>query len=243
MQRDVLQERFFNALISGHRADARAVIGELVETDCDAERIVTQLLWPMLEKIQQMRRADQLTNLAYHYATRLLRLLSDQMQLRLEQKPSRDRSVLVVTGTDESEELAAQMVTDLLEADGYTVWHLGGGIANDEIVEEIGNLRVDVLCVFGATADTVPMTRLLIDRLHELACAPQLQVVIGGGVFNRADGLAEEIGADLWAYEPYEIVEAIGDEPERRMTADQRTVGRKRRKPARSKKSKSRSAA
>jgi len=230
MQRNALHERFFNALISGNRQDARAVINELIEADCDAEKIVTQLFWPMLEKIQGMRRNDQLTNLAFHYATRLLRLLSDQMQLRLEQRPDRNRSVLVVTGTDESEELAAQMVTDLCEADGYTVFHIGGGIANDEIVEEIGNLTVDVLCVFGATPDTVPMTRLLIDRLHELGTAPQVQIVVGGGVFNRADGLAEEIGADLWAYEPYEIVEAMSDEPERRMTSDQRTVGRKRRK-------------
>ena len=34
----------------------------------------------------------------------------------------------------------------------------------------------------------------MIDRIREIGAVPDLQVVVGGGVFNRADGLAEEIG-------------------------------------------------
>ena len=55
-----------------------------------------------------------------------------------------------------------------------------------------------------------------------------MQIAVGGGVFNRADGLAEEIGADLWATTPLSLVEAMIAEPARRAVADQRTVGRKR---------------
>jgi methanogenic corrinoid protein MtbC1 len=121
------------------------------------------------------------------------------------------------------------MACDLLEADGYEVRFAGGGIANDEVVAELGELDADVLVVFGAVPTTVPFTRQLIDRLHEIGCCPKLQIVVGGGVFNRAEGLAEEIGADLWASTPDELVEVMADEPERRMTQDQRTVGRKRR--------------
>ena len=78
-------------------------------------------------------------------------------------------------------------------------------------------------------ASTVPFTRVLIDRLHDIGVCPKLQIVAGGGVFNRADGLAEEIGADLWARTPQELVQTLAEQPERRMTADQRTVGRRRR--------------
>ena len=54
-------------------------------------------------------------------------------------------------------------------------------------------------------------------------------IVVGGGVFNRAYGLAEEIGADLWAGDPLELVQVMNECPQRRMTGSQRTVGRKRR--------------
>jgi hypothetical protein len=53
--------------------------------------------------------------------------------------------------------------------------------------------------------------------------------VVGGGVFNRAEGLAEEIGADLWAKDPTQLLERLAGEPERRATPEQRTVGRHRR--------------
>ena len=229
MQREVLIERFFNTLISGNRPAARQVVDELLQSDCPAEKVLTRLFWPTLNHIQDLYRHDQLIDVAFHYATRLLRVLVDQMQLRLEQSDRCGRLVMVASGDDASEEIAAQIVCDLLEAAGYEVIFAGGGVANDELVNQTNNLDVDCLVVFGAVPATVPATRKLIDRLHTIGANDKMQVIVGGGVFNRAPGLAEEIGADLWAHDPDELVSLMNDFPERRMSNDQRTVGRKRR--------------
>ncbi len=228
-RRNVLQERFFTSLISGDRATARSIVDEALGADTPATTVLSHLFWPTLDQFQNLHRNDQLTPLAYNYATRLLRQLVDQMQLRLEQGPRRGIKVLMVSGAEQSEELAAQMAADLLEADGYTVFYAGGGIANDELVEQLTELKADKLVIFGAVSSTVPATRLLIDRMHEIGANEQVQVIVGGGIFNRADGLAEEIGADVWANDPTQLVEQMQDKPQRRMTSDQRTVGRKRR--------------
>lgn len=228
-RRDVVQERFFTSLISGHRAATRQIINELFESDYPAEKIHTNLLWPTLEHLQKLHRADQISELAHNYATRLLRSLVHQIQPQLEQSPRRGKTVLLMCGPEESEEIAAQMACDLLEADGFDIYFAGGGVANDEAVNEIGEMNPQVLVVFGAVPNTVPSTRLLIDRLHSIGVCPNLQIVVGGGVFNRAEGLAEEIGADLWASTPTDLVKVLTKQPERRMTSDQRTVGRKRR--------------
>jgi len=232
-QRDVLLERFFNSLIGGDRATARAIVDEAIEADCPAERILSHLCWPVLEQLNTLHRNDQLSDLAYHYATRLMRQIVDQMQMRLQRVDPedivQDVTVLVATGDEIAEELAGQMAADLLEAAGYRVYFCGGGVANDEIVEQLAAIDADKLVVFGAVPQTVPETRLLIDRLHDIGACPKLQITVGGGVFNRADGLAEEIGADLWAKTPGEVVETLNENPEHRMPADQRTVGRRRR--------------
>jgi hypothetical protein len=56
-----------------------------------------------------------------------------------------------------------------------------------------------------------------------------MQIVVGGGVFSRAEGLAEEIGADLWARDPRELIDKLDAQKDRRATPEQRTVGRNRR--------------
>lgn len=228
-RRNVLLERFFNTLISGDRNAARGIVDEVLEADTSAPRVLSNLFWPVLEHVQNLYRNDQLSLLCYQYATRLLGQLVDQMQLRLERAEPNGSKVLVICGEEQSEELAGRMAADLLEAGGYEVYYAGGGVANDEIVEHLAALHADKLVVFGARPQTVPATRLLIDRLHDLGSCPSLQIIVGGGVFNRADGLAEEIGADLWAHDPLDLVDTMIEEPERRMAEGQRTVGRRRR--------------
>jgi len=228
-RRNALLERFFTALVSGDRPGARAVVDEAIQADCPAEMILANLMWPTLQQVNNLHRNDQLSALSYHFATRLLRGMVDQMQPRLRTQEPNGMKVLVTCGEEEAEEMAAQMASDLLEAAGYEVFFAGGGIANDELVAQLGQMQADKLVIFGALPATVPQTRLLIDRLHEIGMCPNVQVIVGGGVFNRAEGLAEEIGADLWAAEPSELVSAIESFGHRRMTADQRTVGRKRR--------------
>jgi len=229
MERDALLERYFETVISGRREDARNVVDSLIEAECDTRRILTHLIWPTLQQVQTLHRNDQMSNLAHGFATRLMRHQADQLQLRLDQKPRRDVRVLFVSGPEEPEELGSQIAADLLEADGYEIFFCGGGVANDEIVEQLGQIEAQVLVSFGAVPSTVPFTRLLIDRMHEIGLAPRVQIVVGGGVFNRADGLAEEIGADLWAHDPDELVEVMNEFPGQRMYPEQRTVGRKRR--------------
>jgi hypothetical protein len=39
-----------------------------------------------------------------------------------------------------------------------------------------------------------------------------MQIVVGGGIFNRAPGLAEEIGADVAAESPRDLLEKLVSE-------------------------------
>ena len=129
------------------------------------------------------------------------------------------------------EELQAEIFTAVLEHDGHVVRFLGGGVPVDEILEEIGSNRPDVLLLFASSASDAPGIREIIDTIRTIDSRPDLQVVVGGGVFRRAPGLAEEIGADLWADDPVDLRIALVEEAERRSFPEQRTVGRARRLP------------
>ncbi|MFN0133626.1 MAG: B12-binding domain-containing protein [Phycisphaerales bacterium] len=224
-----LTERFFESLISGDRPGSRRIVEEALATSSPSA-LITDLFWPTYEMIERLYRSDQLGKLSHHLATRLLRVLVDQNAARLTPQAARGRSVLALCGPRDSDELGAQMAVDLIERSGFEVRFGGGGIASDEIMAHIHNERPQVLLMFASGANDLPQIRQMIDQLHEIGACPDLQIVVGAGVFNRADGLAEEIGADLWARNPLELVEVLVEEPERRFEANQRSVGRTKKK-------------
>jgi methanogenic corrinoid protein MtbC1 len=230
VSQEILIERLFDALTSGDRTASRTIVAETLSQGSSPEQIITDLFWPTYQQISTFHRNDQLTTLSHHLATRLLRVLVDQTSAKLEQRSTVDRSIFAVCGPTDADELGAQMATDLLEATGFNMQFAGGGVAMDEILAKVQEQKPEHLLIFASSPTDLPEIRSLIDRLNEIGvCSPlegRLQVVVGGGVFNRADGLAEEIGADLWASSPAELVDVMVNDPDRRAGEDQRTVGR-----------------
>lgn len=209
MSQDIIVERFFETLVSGDRAAARSLVQESLDQGVTPSRLINNLFFPAYEMIEQLHRQDQITNIAYHLASRLLRVLVDQTAAKLTLSPPKNRTIFAVCGQSQSEELAAQMAVDLLEANGCSVTFTGGGIPADEILAQVHERRPDILLMFASAASDLPDIRSIIDQIREIGAVDRTQIAVGGGVFNRAEGLAEELHADLWATSPLELVDVI----------------------------------
>ena len=225
MNTDTFIERLFPFLITGDRPSARAFVAEVLTGGWSPEEVSEKGFWPVLDAIQTLYRSDQMTSVAHHYATRLLRSIVDQVQAGYTQQSCNNKSILLFCGPSEGDDLAAQIVADLCEADGWKVRFGGGGVPADEILAETNEYKPDALCMFSSAPCDAPHIRNIIDTIKSIGASPHTQVVVGGGLFNRVEGLAEEIGADLWANSPADLKTKITSESDRRATEDQRTVG------------------
>jgi len=208
-----LEQSLFQSLVSGDRQESRRLVQQTLELGIDAESLSRDVYWSVLDNLNTLYRNDQVTALSFQYATRLLRSLVDQAQASYRQAESRGRRICMFCGETESDDLAGQLVADLAEADGYEMFFGGGGIANDEILEEVNNRRPDILLLFSSGPRDAPNIRQLIDTIRGVNACPDMQIVVGGGIFNRAPGLAEEIGADLWATSPRELLTSLEEMP------------------------------
>ena len=206
---DITIERLLQLCVSGDRAGVRELHSQLEVAGLSASEIAQRLYWPSMQVIFRMWRQDQLTALAYRYATRILRMLVDQAQARYSQSQRNGRRVLCVCGPEESEDTAGQLCADLLEASGYEVLFAAGGVAKDEIMQEIAQRKPDAVVVFAAAASDAPRIRQLIDSLREVHRDQSMPVICGAGVFARAEGLADEIGATATAHDPAEVIAAV----------------------------------
>jgi MerR family transcriptional regulator, light-induced transcriptional regulator len=223
-------QTYLENLLAGDRVTCRKLIdATLEEGRHDAYDLLTKLVWPTMELLQTLYREDRINVSMLNMATRLNRSLTDQLTGKLEHKPANGKSVLIFCGNAEPEELGGQICADLFEADGYKVRFAGGGVPDDEVLKMIGDHRPDLLVMFGTLPSGVPAVRRLVDYLREVNSCPDMQVMCCGGIYKRAEGLAEEIGADLYAPDAAAAVEVANEHPSKRATLEQQTVGRTRR--------------
>jgi len=206
-----LLSRYIAPLLSGDRNTCRAVIEETLQSGIPANSVYIHMIWPVMAEIEKLHRAGKITPVQEHLATRINRTIVDQLQNKLPRRPRKGKKLAVCCAPEEIQELGAQMLTDLFESDGWDVRFLGGGLTNDDILAFINQYAPDLLLIYGTAPKQAPDVRRLIDTIKSVDAWPDLRIMVSGGLFNRAEGLWEEIEADLYAAEPTEALEAAAN--------------------------------
>lgn len=199
MARSAIIRNFMPPLIAGDRSTCRQQVQDHLSKMKDPRRIYFDLLWPALEEIDRLYREDRINLAAEHMATRITRSVADQAQLALPQASPNGKRILIACAHGEPEELGAQMCSDLFESSGWDVYFVGGNVPNDEILSLVGQLRPEILLLFGTQPQGVPEVRKLIDLIREIDANPTMNIMVSGGTFNRAEGLWKEVSADVFA--------------------------------------------
>ena len=225
-----LFKQYLEHLFGGKRCEARELILAAQDRGIPASRLLQQIIWPAMDQVDKLYRGNQIPRILEHMATRINRMIADMLQTLLCRKPKTGKRMIVTCGDGESEELGAQITADLFEAEGWSVWFLGSGVPNDEILQLLGKIRPDVLCIYGAQPVGVPNIRKLIEMVHETGIFADMQVLVTGGVFNRAEGLSEEIKADLFAPDAAQALQCVEDHPVRVPKPDVPQPGRRRKR-------------
>ena len=221
--------RYLEALLQGDRGTCRSVIEETMQRGVPANSIYLHLIWPVMAEIERLSRTDRITSVQEHMATRINRTIVDQLQNKLPRRPAKHKKAAVCCSREELQELGAQMIADLFESDGWQVRFLGGGLTNDDIFAFINEYAPDVLVIYGTAPKQAPDVRRLIDRVRAVNAWPDMRIVVSGGLFNRAEGLWEEIGADGFAATAGDVLQVAADESQV-ATPDRRTVNRRKRR-------------
>ncbi len=202
-------EQFIKLLVAGDRVGCRDFLREYIAEGYDSQQAFETLVWPACATIDQLSRKDQILPIHEHAAMMLLAQLVQRLECGLVKHPARCRQVIVTSGRSPSEELAAEIFAGLAEADGFDVVFLGGGVESDDLFAEVGRRLPEFVVSFAAAGSDAPRLRRLIDAVRRQDPVPGLQIGVGGGVFERVPGLAEEIGAHFSGDTPFDMLEAL----------------------------------
>lgn len=221
--------RYLEPLLRGDRKACRSVIEEAMQSGIPANSVYVEIVWPVMLEIEKLLQTDKITPVQEHLATRVNRTIVDQLQNKLPRRPRRNKKMVVCCAPEELQELGAQIITDLFESDGWEVRFLGGGLTNDDLLAFINEYAPDILSIHGTSPRQAPEVRRLIDTIKSVNAWPNMRIMVSGGLFARAEGLWQEMEADIYAETPVDALElAASDAPP--APPEQRTINRRRKR-------------
>lgn len=225
-----LFKQYLEHLFHGKRCESRELILAAADRGLPASKLLQCVIWPAMEQVEKLYRQNLINRITEHIATRINRMIANLLLGSLAREPKTGKRLVVICGNGDVEELGAQIVSDLFEAKGWSVWLLGSGVPNDEVLQFLGKTKPDILCVYGMHPAGVPNVRHLIEMIREIGILQEMQVMAAGGVFNRANGLADEIKADLYAANSADAIQTVEDHPVRIPKPDVPEPGRRRKR-------------
>ncbi len=228
MLKEAILERYLASLLAGDRKACRAAIEQSLQSGMPANLVYVDIIWPIMVEVEQLWRSDRIAASEEHLATRINRTIVDQLQNKLPRRPSKSKKIAICCAQAELQELGAQIMADLFESDGWEVKFLGGGLTKDDILAFIHRYAPDILLIYGTTPKQAPDVRRLIDGIKDINAWPNMRIMVSGGLFNRAEGLWKEIGADLFAATTVEALQVASSE--RQVEPSARTIKRRRRR-------------
>lgn len=228
MIKDQTLAKYLSPLLRGDRQACRRVIEETLQSGIPANAVYLHLIWPVMVEIEKLYRADRITPCQEHLATRINRTIVDQLQNKLPRRDKKEKKVTICCAQAELQELGAQMIADIFESDGWEVRFLGSGLSNDDIYGFINEYGPDLLVLYGTTPKQAPQIRLLIDTIKGVNAWPNMRIMVSGGLFSRAEGLWEEIGADAYATNPADALLKACENPNAYVA--QKTINRRKKR-------------
>ncbi len=223
-------KQYLEYLFTGQRGLARELIFDAHDRGFGSQKLLSQIIWPAMEQVDKLHREGHISLITEHMATRINRMIADQLQQVLNHKQKDGRRMVVLCGNHQISELGAQITSDLFEAEGWTAWFIGSGVPNDEVLQFIGKISPDLLYIYGSMPSEVPEVRKLIAMIREIGICENMQIMLCGGIYNRAEELAEEIKADLCADNIRHALCLVEENPNRVARPDMPEPGRRRKR-------------
>lgn len=225
-----LLTRYLQPLLAGRRAECFDLIAEAINRGHEAEQVAYDVVWPAMAQVERLFRDDRIDLAIDNMACHINRTVAGQLQPHLAKREATGRRVVITAPDERRAEVGAQMLADLCQADGWDVYLISSSVPHDELLKLVGELRPEALLIYGTQPQEVPNVRRLVELVREIGVCPTMNIVAAGGVFDRVDGLWQEVGADACVPWPRDAVKMISELPPRQPGPRRLGIVKKRRR-------------
>jgi MerR family transcriptional regulator, light-induced transcriptional regulator len=203
-----LARRYIDALLRGDRPTASRMILESAGRGMSIKDIYLDVFQRSQREIGRLWQTNQVSVAQEHYCTAATQMIMSQLYPYIFASERKGRCMVVSCVGGELHEIGARMVADFFEMEGWDTYFLGANTPKESVLRTIAEREPDVLAVSATMTFHIDQVSDLIAEFHRAGLDRRTKVLAGGYPFNIAPGLWKSVGADGYALDARQALEA-----------------------------------
>ncbi|MEW6259996.1 MAG: cobalamin-dependent protein [Thermodesulfobacteriota bacterium] len=206
---EIVRGAFLEALLAGNRKQTIDVVRSAQRSGIGILDLYVDVFQEAMYEIGRLWETHVITVADEHMATAItqyvMSILYQEMDFRNEPKGR-----AVITGVQgEIHQIGANMVADVLEAEGWNVRFLGTNVPPDGVLEAVVDHRAHLLGVSATMFFHLPHVIELIRRLREEVHTVCPRVLLGGAAFRMLPRMPPELDGCVVAKDLKDVLSKI----------------------------------
>ena len=193
------QQLFLQAILGPNRKAATDLALGALHAGRSIQDVYLHIFQESLYEVGQLWESNKITVAQEHMATAITQSVMALVYERIG-SPGGQRGKMVITGVEgELHQIGANMVADVLEADGWDVIFLGTNTPDAGVLTAVDTYRAAVIGISVTILSNIPQVLRLVKSIKDRWGTRAPRIFLGGAAFRHAPALAAEVGADAVA--------------------------------------------
>ena len=199
-------EKYLAYLIATDARGALCLVAEYCRRGIPLENIYVDIIGKAMVRVGEMWHQNIITVDKEHYCTSITQLAISQLYPiifgRNERKEK--RKLMVACVGSELHELAARMVADLFENDGWESVYLGAAVPVESILTAIKEHQPNALALSVTMPQHLLLCKEAVEKVRQ--AYPEIKIAVGGNAFEFTDEIYKKWSVDVCVSDIRELV-------------------------------------
>jgi MerR family transcriptional regulator, light-induced transcriptional regulator len=205
----VTRRLFTQAILLGQRKAAETVVMQAIENGVPLLDVYVDVLQEALFEVGRRWEENMITVAEEHMATAITQYLLAQLYPRIAWAGA-IKGRIVVTGVQgELHHVGANIVADVLEANGWDVRFLGTNLPHAGILRVIEEHGADIVGISVTVLSNIPQLISLVEATDRAFGRDHVRIMVGGSAFRSKPQLWKEVGAHGFARDARQLLGVI----------------------------------
>jgi methanogenic corrinoid protein MtbC1 len=188
----VLRQEYLTEILAGKRKTALEIIMDAYRGGYPIPGIYMDVFQEALYEIGRLWETNQITVADEHMGTAITQYVMSNLYQHLE-IADEQRGKVVMTGVQgELHQVGANMVADVLEADGWDVTFLGANVPAEGVLQSIRQHGPDLFGISSTMFFNIPKVIQLVEAVRK-EFGDSVSIMLGGGAFRTLQKLPGEL--------------------------------------------------